>query len=300
MIRRQFARYATCLTVCMGLFGGSVFAAEPAVPEKTKIIRFEEDPAKGAKLSTAIITLKNDKGQTVHLVGAIHIADKAYYARLMEIFSKYDALCFELIMPEDMKVPDKNRDRGGQMNTVSVLQRFMKDNLGLQYQLDGIDYSAKNFVHADLSAEEFELLQAQNNESLITLLLRQIIHQMSDPNAAAASANVSLTDLLLAMTSPDRADQLKLIFGRSFGQIEEDVGVLQGTVLLTKRNEKAVAVAKKVLGEGKKEIGIFYGAAHLPGMMELLTADGFKVTDTQWLTAWDIPKKAAPQTRPMR
>ena len=48
-----------------------------------------------------------------------------------------------------------------------MIQRMMKDMLGLDFQLDDIDYHADNFVHADLDAETFAKEEADHGESLL-------------------------------------------------------------------------------------------------------------------------------------
>ena len=72
----------------------------------------------------------------------------------------------------------------------------------------------------------------------------------------------------------------------------------EGSVILTERNDVALEVLKRELASGHKKIGIFYGAAHLPDMKEKLAKDfGFKHTSTQWVIAWDLPKRASSRKR---
>ena len=47
---------------------------------------------------------------------------------------------------------------------------------------------------------------------------------------------------------------------------------------------------------GKKKLGIFYGAAHLPDMEQRVEAMGFKKVSAQWKVAWDM--SGPPATRP--
>ena len=81
----------------------SLHAAE-TLPEtlsetKREYIRVEEDD-KAARLQTSIVTMEKD-GKRVDLIGAIHIADKAYYSKLNERFSQYDRLLFEMVGGEN-------------------------------------------------------------------------------------------------------------------------------------------------------------------------------------------------------
>ena len=49
-------------------------------------------------------------------------------------------------------------------SAVSGFQRLLKNILGLEFQLDAVDYSAKNFVHADL---DYEVLRHELPENVV-------------------------------------------------------------------------------------------------------------------------------------
>jgi hypothetical protein len=61
-----------------------------------------------------------------------------------------------------------------------------------------------------------------------------------------------------------------------------------GSVILTERNKAAVRVLENVLKDGKRDIAIFYGAAHMPDLAERLKTMGFKPVATEWRMAWDL------------
>jgi hypothetical protein len=51
-------------------------------------------------------------------------------------------------------------------------------------------------------------------------------------------------------------------------------------------------VLKNQLAQGKKKIGIFYGAGHLSDMDTRLRKDfGLKPVSINWLTAWNLAAK---------
>jgi hypothetical protein len=51
----------------------------------------------------------------------------------------------------------------------------------------------------------------------------------------------------------------------------------------------ALAVLRKQIAAGKRHLGVFYGAGHLPDMEKRLEKDfGLKRQSTLWLTAWDM------------
>ena len=53
----------------------------------------------------------------------------------------------------------------------------------------------------------------------------------------------------------------------------------------------AMKVLKEQLEAGKKNIGIFYGAAHLRDMEERLKAMKFEREGSEWRVAWDMTEK---------
>jgi hypothetical protein len=258
--------------------------------EPAQWMRFSEDGKGNGKLEVGIGTYKNDDGVVVHLVGAVHIADKKYYDELNKTFEGYDALLYEMVKPANAGAP-KPGQKG--KSWVSFLQRFMKDQLDLEFQLDGVNYQAKNFVHADLDAETFEKLQAERGESIFGLMLQNMIKEFAksfdqnNPNAKKGQ-DMGLMDLIDAFSAPDAPKRLKMILGRNFGQMEDQMAGFQGTVLVTERNKAALNVLKEQVRAGKKNIGIFYGAAHMPEMESRLALMGFKRTGMEYKVAWDI------------
>ncbi len=101
-----------------------------------------------------MVTYKADKGPyagaEVDLIGAVHIADKSYYKTLNEMFRSYEALLYEMVTDPEM-VKQLKKGNVKDRSAISALQGGMKEALGLSFQLEEIDYDAKNFVHADMN-----------------------------------------------------------------------------------------------------------------------------------------------------
>ena len=51
--------------------------------------------------------------------------------------------------------------------------------LGLEHQLDCIDYTKKNFVHADMSPEEFNKSMTERGESFMQMFLKMMGQSMA-------------------------------------------------------------------------------------------------------------------------
>ncbi|HEV8604267.1 MAG TPA: hypothetical protein VGQ99_02800 [Tepidisphaeraceae bacterium] len=291
MHRRDYSLLAALLCICLvSAWAKPVLAEDKAEADKkpdSKFLRFVDDGDGGGRLEAAIATYEKD-GVKVHLVSAVHVGEKKYYDDLSKTFQGYDSLLYEMVKPKDAPVPGAGA-RSESM--VSAFQRMLKEFLELDFQLDAIDYTAKNFVHADLDAETFERMQAERGESIFTLMLRQILDEMSKPQQAP---EVALPELVMAFLSPDSARHFKLMLAKQFQDIDSKVSGLEGpggSVLVTERNNAALKVMKDSIAKGQKNIGIFYGAAHMSGISKKLEEMGFKHVKTEWRVAWDMTPK---------
>ena len=269
-------------------FVATARAKQDESSKKSEFLRWVDDNHGGGKLETAIATYTNADGVTVHLVAAVHIADQSYYDGLNKTFKDYDAVLYEMVKPKDSAPPQPGEERSSSM--ISVIQRFMKDTLELKFQLDAIDYTAPNFIHADLDAETFQKMEEERGESIWTLMLQQMLKQMANP--PANQQEIGFGELLNALTSPDRARQLKLLLGKQFGDIETQMSGFGGTVLIDERNKAAFKVLDRGIADGKKNLAIFYGAGHMSDMEKLLLKRGFQKTDQEWRVAWDLTEGA--------
>jgi hypothetical protein len=276
------------------MLGSAVIAAppatRPAVPES--FMRFVDDGQQGGSLQTADVEFKNANGAVVHLIGAIHIGEKKYYDFLNQDFQNYDAVLYEMVKPKDMPPPAPGEGERSD-STISQFQRFLKDALDLDFQLDDIDYTAPNFIHADLDKETFEKMQEERGETFEMIFLRMVMKAFTDPpvlNNAAANEDPG-ADLISILTHPDMERQIKLVVARQLGQIDMSALGLEGpdgSVLVTERNKAALKVLSDTLASGKKKIAIFYGAAHMKDMSKRLEQMGFNPISTRWNLAWDL------------
>lgn len=254
--------------------------------EDTRFLRFVGDGIKGGSLETSDAVYQNADGVTVRLVSVVHIGEPAYFRDIQSSFGPCDAVLYEMVKPRGSGAPEKgaHSDSG-----ISKLQRFLKDRLDLAFQLDEIDYSPDNFVHADLDAETFRKMQSDRGESFASIFLAGLLRSITDPGATQRYEDEPV-DVVDLMTRPDGDRQLKLIIARHLGDIEREamgLDMLSGTVILTERNKAVMKTLDETLKDGKREIAIFYGAAHMPELADGLEKRGFKHAKTRWRAAWD-------------
>lgn len=255
---------------------------------KDGFIRVEEDD-KAARLQTAVTRYEKD-GASVELVGAVHIADKAYYEKLNERFRRYDAVLFEMIggerltqkkeEPEETKA-EKKQDLSALHSIYDMVAKFLK----LTGQMENVDYTAGNFVHADLTYDEFARMQKERGESLLGFALK------AGKDAPEPAKQPDAAKLLAAMLS-GKSNLVKLEIVHTLGQGDDQIAAFAGqSVIISDRNQRCVEVVNREISAGKRKLGVFYGAAHFPDMEKRLEELGFKRVKQEWLTAWDISKE---------
>lgn len=280
-------------------------AAVEAAAEAPEFIRVEENEI-ATQLQTAVV--RYTKGDaTVELVGAVHIADKKYYDGLNTRFTGYEAVLFEGIgspppppaagaeeiapaAPAEEEVPaEKDQPaapkKPGKLDGLHNAYESGAQWLGLSYQMKEIDYRKANFVHADLSVEEFTALQAERKESLIGFVLKAGLQEQAKP-----IKEPSTIKLLTSLVRRDK-NGLKRELVHTLGAGDDQIASIAGeSVIISDRNAKCLQVLDREVQAGKKKLGIFYGAAHFPDMEKRLLAAGWQKTGQEWLTAWDIGK----------
>jgi hypothetical protein len=235
----------------------------------------------------------NQEPIEVDLVGAVHIGDIAYYRKLNKLFKEYDALLYELVAPEGTVV---KRGRGtSNGHPVGAMQNAIKSLLDLDHQLEYVDYTEPNFVHADMSPDEFAKSMKDRNESFLQMYFRLMGQAMAHQAEIAENSGTSDLELFTALFSDDRPRRLKIVLAKQLSEMEGlmvSFGGDQGSTIISERNKKALGVLKKELADGKKRIGIFYGAGHLNDMDERLRKDfNLEPVSIAWVTAWDLAEK---------
>ena len=285
--------------------------AESDAPEQ-EYVRIRKNERKLAvALETSVIHFADSKkypDATVDLIGAIHLGEPDYYKQLNQLFEKYDVLLFEAVMPEEAVKRDL-RPGGGDgshrkglhdeedwteakvgLAAISVLQLGMKDALGMEFQLTGVDYSARNFVHADMTAEEFEASMAERGESFSGMFLKEMgksVANQQENNPLAMNL-----DMMLSMLTSDRLYRVRRIAAVQLAKAGEGdafAGFDGSSTIITERNKKCLEIMVRELTDGKQKVGIFYGAGHFADMEKRMVAEyGFARKSEDWLIAWHL------------
>jgi hypothetical protein len=283
----------------------TAFAAEPEkeAPLGEKWVRLNLDKQdKPLALEVAIVRYVRPEladqpaarvQQYVDLIGAIHIGDHKYYRELNRRFRTYDALLYELVAPEGTVV---EQGRGtSNAHPLGAIQNGMKAMLDIEHQLEQVDYTRKNFVHADLSPDEFLQSMEDRDEGFAQLYFRMVGQALAQQSQQSVDGESADLDILSAFFSDDRPRQLKIAMAKQFESMESMlVGFSgpEGSTLITERNKRALEVLRKQQAAGKRKLGVFYGAGHLSDMHKRLVEEfGLEPIGIVWLEAWDLREK---------
>jgi hypothetical protein len=161
--------------------------------------------------------------------------------------------------------------------------------------LDHIDYRKPNFVHADMSPDDFSKSMADRGESIWTILLR-LMEQAMAQQAKQADGSAE-AKLFAGLFSNNRSLKMKRMLAEQFEDMDAAMAAFNGpngSTLITERNKKALKVLRREIDSGKRRLAIFYGAGHMEDMAERLVAEfDMKPAETRWLMAWDLRSKSA-------
>jgi hypothetical protein len=232
-----------------------------------------------------------NQGAYVDLIGAVHIGTKDYYRDLNKRFKSYDAMLYELVADPSANKPQQREERGG-FNPLGMMQTGMKDVLDLAFQLDEVDYSPSNFVHADMSPEDFAEDMNKRGDGFVAMFARMMGAGLVVQNSKKGATQQA--EMMAAFASKDTI-KLRRVMASQFESMDSQMAGLADkngkSTLLTERNTKAFQVMESELKAGKKRLAIFYGAGHLLDMHNRLLGD-YKTTQTkmEWLDAWPLSK----------
>lgn len=267
----------------------SAKAHSPKFDDYIRIRKEAKNRPRSLETSVTRFEGNSDEGTPffVDLIGVVHVGEQAYYESFNALFENYDAVLYELVAPKGTRIPKGGAIDEG-LNPVAALQKGLQTMLDLEFQLDHIDYTKENFVHADMSPEEFLAKMTENEESFGKYFLRAIGQSFAQQN----SGQLNEADLLLAMFASDPTIEMRRIMARQMRDIEGGMMIFRGkdgSTIITHRNQKVLDVLREELAAGKARIGIFYGAGHMPEMERQL-ADQFKTVRAgrYWMEAWNL------------
>ncbi len=290
----------------------SAFAATPAEEQiyPTHLLKVEERAGRpNSVLKMPVASYVDEAGRQVDLIGAIHVADAAYYRKLNKLFRNYDRVLYEMVDGDGLsemlylgkKVQEGTATEEEYRKMRRIRREFIRKNEqqdlssqllayyymhvarehGFELQAEGIDYGFENFVYADMSTEEFDRAMAARGESWLQMTW------------ISFSQSFEFSDLLPAFNptlEEKRRDFIRMMSKDSTGSAMEQMAII------VDRNARCFEVLDRELqNEANKKIGIFYGCMHLRDMDERLRARGFRLEKVEWMTAIRAVKRTRPR-----
>jgi hypothetical protein len=275
--------------------------ADAKAAQPVKFIRVVHDAHdRPTALETAVahyVSTGPGKPFSVDLIGCIHVADKKYYDTLNERFKQYGAVLFELVMPEGESLAGLGRRESN--HPIARIQQSLPKILDLDYQLKGIDYTARNFVHADLSPDEMAKAIKSRGDSGGSVFIKVFFDLLKESNRQAEAREKKGGDfaefqLLAALFDSNRPLALKRLMADQMELVESGTGLgpTLDTILVQDRNGAAMKALAREIKKGTAKIAIFYGAAHMPDFDRRLTQElKLNRQAMTWDRAWDMSGK---------
>lgn len=275
----------TLLTLCLT----ATLVADTPNSSLTPFIRYSKA---AGHIETSVVHFRNAQGQELDLISAVHIGSSHYYRTLNDKFTEYDSVLYELVLPDAMA----GRPLPAQLETdsgVSGLQSMIARSLGLTSQVSSVNYSAKNFVHADLTQNGLAQKMAQRQESLLGYLMKAMASSGSAKTADLGVtdeelAQLDLMSLMSGQTTTRDRKILRKLFAAALASSGGVLSAMSDTAIISERNLAALEVVEREARAGTQKMALFYGAAHMPDLKRGLEKQGWVAGKTEWIKAWSM------------
>ena len=223
-----------------------------AAPKYVRVVYQQQTPM---ALQTAIVRFASpgEPELVVDLVGAVHFADRHYFETLNRRLRQYDAVLYELVAPEGLTRPERSPDR-------SAFWQLLQTALGLTSQLQIIDYTAENFVHADMSPAEMEAAMKSRGDTVMTVALSAMADVLRQANISARNAvksegpsSIQPDNIIAFLTQNCRPLEIKRQLAVQFDQLGisgTSLGPTLDQLLVKDRNAAAMKVFRANLPVG--------------------------------------------------
>lgn len=293
------------LLAALALATAPHLSAEPAAPPpaaaSTKLTFLQTvDGAEGSRaLQTASVEYRPAKGlgPSIWLVGVAHLGTKSYYQKIQQRLDLMSVVLYEGVGLRDVKAgPGAVEGAGG-------VQQSLAKALGMEFQLDVIDYRRPHFINSDLHVPELKAEVEKRASGTATAPdgepADEMMDQVMDALQGTGMAGGALNQMIgLLGSSPQMREMTKVMLVEVLSQAGEFLALAQKVspemkdlfdVLLRQRNEIVVRDLRTHLAKLKagERIAVFYGAAHMDEIAETLRKEfGYAPVATQWDTAF--------------
>jgi hypothetical protein len=262
-------------------------------------LRKAEGADGGVALDTGLRAFVPERGRgpVVWLVGVAHLGTTNYYAELQRFLDAQSLVLFE-------GVGATNRQFQLRQDSSYSLQESLAKALGLEFQLDAIDYSRAHFRNSDLSLSQIEQLFASKasegtatGQSVGRSEFDQLVQLMQGSGFFGGLARFGVAFIA---ASPKLQATAKLAMIEVTSQVEGDLLQMAGLppgwqrllrVLIEERNKLVVRDLQAALRERPRarSVAVLYGAGHMTDLeLRLRTTLHYRPNGARWLTAFAV------------
>ena len=214
----------------------------------------------------------------IWLVGAVHVGDKSYYRGLQQVLNAQDMVFFE-------GVKDDTGQTNGMGNQLGGFYRALGEGVGLDFQMNDIDYAHPNWVNKDLKLSELNAMSKATSGGKPSMY--GSLQTIMDPKSGMLSQFTSAMKVM----PPGSKEALRYFLLTKLATVDSGTPLMDPSsmaVIVTSRN-KAVedGVMAAINGPNPpKSIAIFYGALHLTGIeSDFVSKLGYQDVLQTWFTA---------------
>lgn len=271
-----FATFATILLAGLG--------AAQAPDTQSEFTRLAHPTPKTEALETRAERLvpADGKGPIIWLVSAAHIGEASYYKAIQKLLDEQSLVLYEGVKKDEPAKADADPKKPFPNKGKSTYLEFAKA-VGLDFQLDDIDYDRKTFKNCDLTWDEVKKLSAKEGKATRDTVNQ--VGQLLDANSAQAR----MLEAVLTEIRKDPAEQAAMrVFLAEFlskpGAMDKILGSQTTNVLIRERNAKVLHELRN--DASQPSIAIFFGAGHMADMEHrLIVNDHYRPQESVWFQA---------------
>lgn len=267
--------------------------------QETKLQEFEFLRIQSGSLQTAVYSLEHPESFVrIKLVGLIHVGDAKYYKSITKIMNDMDYVFYEgirmdqpasSISPINFISQSNLPSKKGIQNIVNFQSEFAR-YFNLVEQGDYLK-PKQNWINADVNFFDFvEILKNLN------INLEQLSRTLTLESKVSLEQDISPEDMIQIEDTRSTAlmkykRRMAKYLVKSARELCYDENMkLPREAIIIERNKVALEyMDEKLRSNLPLELGVLYGAAHLPHFLEVLQEKyKFQIQSIFWLDAWRL------------
>ncbi len=270
-----------------------------AQDNEKKILELEFLRIQSGSLQTAIYSLEHPESFVrIKLVGLIHVGDAKYYKTILKLMNDMDYVFYEGIrvdqsvsLPFSFNFVSQNSipSKKGIQNIINFQSEFAK-YFNLVEQADYLK-PKPNWINADVNFFDFiEILKNLN------ISLEQLSRTLTLESKVSLEQDISPEDLVqvedtraIILMKYKRRMAKYLVKSAKELCYDENMKIPREAIIIERNKIALEYMDDKLRSNLPLELGVLYGAAHLPNFLEVLQEKyKFQIQSIIWVDAWRL------------